>query len=85
MKHKASFFSMALMALAMAIPQNAKAYHFYSTAPSGQTLYYEVIGPGAVKVVSENTKDGVPEPLHDTHRLSPAARSISIVKPMEVK
>lgn len=46
---------MALMALAMAIPQNAKAYHFYSTAPSGQTLYYEVIGPGAVKVVSENS------------------------------
>ena len=41
MKQKLSLFTILLMALA--IPQNVKAYDFSAVAPSGQTLYYNII------------------------------------------
>ncbi|MBQ8702974.1 MAG: leucine-rich repeat domain-containing protein [Bacteroidales bacterium] len=48
MKHKALFF--ALVAMVVALPQNTHAYDFSAVAPSGQTLYYSITSTGAVVV-----------------------------------
>lgn len=48
MKHKLSFFAILLMALAL--PKSVRAYSFSAVAPSGQTLYYNYLGSGNVKV-----------------------------------
>ena len=42
MKQKLTLFAVLMMALA--IPQSVKAYDFSAVAPSGQTLYYNIIG-----------------------------------------
>lgn len=41
MKHTITFFAVLIMALA--IPQSVKAYDFSAVAPSGQTLYYNIV------------------------------------------
>ena len=41
MKHKVFLFAVLMMA--MAIPQSVKAYDFSAVAPSGQTLYYNIV------------------------------------------
>ena len=50
MKHKVSFFAI----LAMALGPIAFAYDFSAVAPSGQTLYYNIVSGGA-QVTSQNT------------------------------
>ena len=45
MKHKVSILTILLMVLA--IPQNVMAYDFSAVAPSGQTLYYNIVGGNA--------------------------------------
>ena len=41
MKHKVFLFTVLMMT--MAIPQSLKAYDFSAVAPSGQTLYYNIV------------------------------------------
>ncbi len=41
MKHKVSLLAILLMALAL--PQSVRAYDFSAVAPSGQTLYYNIV------------------------------------------
>ena len=48
MKHKVFLFAVLMMA--MAIPQSVKAYDFSAVAPSGQTLYYNIVDNHAVVV-----------------------------------
>lgn len=48
MKYKLSILAILLMA--MALPQSVRAYDFSAVAPSGQTLFYNIID-GGVKVV----------------------------------
>lgn len=45
MKQKLSIFAVLLMA--MTIPQSVKAYTFFDVAPSGQTLYYNIVDGNA--------------------------------------
>ena len=52
MKHKLSFFAILLMALAL--PQSVRAYDFSAVAPSGQTLYYDIVD-GEAWVTSQYT------------------------------
>ena len=52
MKHRLFLFAVLLAALTM--PNVAKAYDFSAVAPTGQTLYYNIVG-GNAQVISENT------------------------------
>lgn len=52
MKHKVSILTILLMVLA--IPQNVMAYDFSAVAPSGQTLYYNIVG-GNAQVTYQNS------------------------------
>ncbi len=52
MKHKVFLLTTLLMALA--IPQHILAYDFSAVAPSGQTLYYDIVGD-RVFVTSQNS------------------------------
>lgn len=52
MKQTLTFF--AILLLAMAIPHSAKAYDFSAVAPSGQTLYYNIVD-GHAEVVRPGT------------------------------
>ena len=45
MKHKLFFFAVLMMVLAL--PQSVKAYDFSAVAPTGQTLYYNIVGGNA--------------------------------------
>ena len=45
MKHKVSFFAILMMALAL--PQSVLAYDFSAVAPTGQTLYYNIVSGNA--------------------------------------
>ena len=55
MKHKLTFFAVVLTALA--IPQSVKAYDFSSVAPSGQTLYYNIVDGNAQVTYSNYYSD----------------------------
>lgn len=50
MKHKVTFLAILLMALAL--PQSVFAYDFSAVAPSGQTLYYNIRSGGNATVIS---------------------------------
>ena len=52
MKQTLTLFASLL--LAVAIPHSAKAYSFSAVAPTGQTLYYNIVN-GGVQVTSQNT------------------------------
>lgn len=52
MKQKLILF--AVLFTTIAIPQSVKAYSFSAVAPSGQTLYYDIVS-GGVSVTSQNT------------------------------
>ena len=53
MREKVFLFSVLLSLLAL--PMVASAYDFSATAPSGQTLYYNIIVDGHVGVVRPGT------------------------------
>ena len=53
MKHRV--FLAAVLLTALAFSQSAKAYDFSAVAPSGQTLYYNIVG-GNAQVTSQNSR-----------------------------
>lgn len=60
MKHKVFFFSVLMVAMAMS--QSVKAYDFSAVAPTGQTLYYNIVD-GNAQVTSQNNFN----PYYYTH------------------
>ena len=52
MKKTVTFFA-ALMLVALAVPHSALAYDFTAVAPSGQTLYYNIVD-GNAQVTNQN-------------------------------
>ena len=52
MKHRV--FLAAVLLTALAFSQSAKAYDFYAVAPSGQTLYYNIVDSTA-QVTCQNS------------------------------
>ena len=53
MKHRV--FLAAILLTALAFSQSAKAYNFSAVAPSGQTLYYNIVGNN-VQVTGQNSR-----------------------------